>query len=49
MRRAFAKRPWLLVIFAFVALIGAWTVLIIIAEWNKPEEIALPPPVSAKP
>jgi hypothetical protein len=32
----FAKRPWLLVVLAFLALIAAWAKTITIAERNRP-------------
>jgi hypothetical protein len=43
------ERPWLLVIVAFLVLIGAWTALIIFSQRNADEEIPLPPPPGAKP
>lgn len=36
----FARRPWLLVIVAFIVLIAAWAVTIRIAEKHKP--VAIP-------
>jgi hypothetical protein len=41
------KRPWLLVIVAFVALVGAWTALITFARSHADEAIPLPPPAAA--
>ena len=35
------KRPWLIVVFAFVLLISAWSVLVYIAVNNTPETIKL--------
>jgi hypothetical protein len=35
------KRPWLLVIMAFVLLIGAWTAFIMIAVKNQPTPVPL--------
>jgi hypothetical protein len=37
-----SKRPWLMVIGAFVILITAWTFLIVIAVKNRPQEAANP-------
>lgn len=37
----FASRPWLWVVFAFVVLISAWSVLFYIALNNQPEVIPL--------
>lgn len=37
----FKKRPWLLVIVAFLLLITGWTALIKIAVTNQPERIPL--------
>ncbi len=39
----FKKRPWLWVVVAFIALISAWTALIIIAETHKPEQVEIQP------
>jgi len=38
------KTLWIWVILAFVILIGAWTVLIIIASTNQPELIEIQEP-----
>jgi hypothetical protein len=38
----FRKRPWLLVVAAFILLIAAWTVLITIAVKNRPDDVANP-------
>jgi hypothetical protein len=35
------KRPWLLIVMAFLLLIGAWTTLILVATRNPPEEVPL--------
>ncbi len=37
----FAKRPWLLVIVAFLALIAAWAATIRIAQENRPVPIQI--------
>lgn len=37
----FRKRPWLLIVVAFVLLIGAWTSLILVASRNVPEVVPL--------
>lgn len=37
----FRKRPWLLIVVAFVLLIGAWTTLILVASRHIPEVIPL--------
>lgn len=37
----FAKRPWLLAVVAFVALIAAWATTITIAEKNRPVPIPI--------
>jgi hypothetical protein len=39
--RWFRDRPWLLVVLAFIILIGAWTALILIAGRNKPEPVEI--------
>jgi hypothetical protein len=36
------KRPWLLIVFAFVLLISAWSSLIMVAAKHRPESIELP-------
>jgi len=36
------RRPWLWVVAAFVVLIAAWTVLIILGSKNAPERIEIP-------
>lgn len=41
MKKAIARKPWLLVVAAFVLLISAWTVLICVAVKNRPEEVPL--------
>ena len=48
MPRLLHKRPWLLVIVAFLVLIGAWTTLIVFSQRNADEPIAVPT-VGAKP
>jgi bacteriorhodopsin len=35
------RKPWLWIVFAFLVLIAAWTVLITIAVNNQPEKIPL--------
>jgi len=37
----FSKRPWLLVVVAFMALIGAWAVTIVIAERHRPTPVPI--------
>jgi hypothetical protein len=37
--RWFLNRPWLLVVLAFILLIGAWVTLFIIAGKNLPEPV----------
>lgn len=37
----FSKRPWLLVVVAFMTLIGAWVATIMIAEHHKPTPVPL--------
>ncbi len=41
MKQFFAQRPWIFFILAFVVLIAAWTVFIIIAVKNQPEAVPL--------
>lgn len=41
MLRLFRNRLWLFVTLAFLALIAAWTALIIVAQRNQPEPIPL--------
>lgn len=36
------KHPWWIIVFAFVALMGAWTWLILVAVKNRPEMIEVP-------
>ena len=36
------KRPWLLIVLAFLLLIGAWTALISIAVKHAPQQIEAP-------
>jgi len=38
------KRPWLLIVFAFLLLIGAWSALITIAVKHAPERIEMTTP-----
>lgn len=38
----FVRHSWLLVVFAFVLLIGAWSALITIAVKHAPETIEVP-------
>lgn len=40
------KRPWLWIIFAFLVLIGSWTVLLKIAADHRPATVELAPPVT---
>ncbi|WP_442888770.1 hypothetical protein [Congregicoccus parvus] len=42
MFRTIAKRPWLLVVLAFLVLSAAWATLIVVAERNRPEAIPIP-------
>lgn len=44
-----ARRPWLLVLFAFILLLGAWSALITIAVKNAPQQIKLPTARSGPP
>jgi hypothetical protein len=37
------KRPWILVVLAFLLLIGAWTALITIAVNHAPEKVEVTP------
>lgn len=37
-----AKRPWLLIILAFLLLIGAWTAMITIAVRHSPQSVEAP-------
>ena len=39
MKPFFAKRPWLIVVFALLLLISAWSSLIVIAVKNQPASI----------
>ena len=41
MKEFFTKRPWILVVFAFIILIGAWSTFFYIAVNNQPEKIPL--------
>lgn len=41
MPRLFHNRLWLLVTLAFLALIAAWTTLIIVAQRNQPEPVPI--------
>ena len=41
MPRLFRNRLWLYVTLAFLALIGAWAALIVVAERHKPEPVPL--------
>lgn len=43
------KRPWLIIVFAFVILIVSWTVLLRIASKYRPETVELAPPVTHEP
>jgi hypothetical protein len=36
------KHPWILVVLAFLILIGAWFTLITLAKRHAPEEIEVP-------
>ena len=40
----FRSRPWLFIVFAFVFLITAWSILVVVAVRNRPESIEVPPP-----
>ncbi|MFC7339193.1 hypothetical protein ACFQY0_18510 [Haloferula chungangensis] len=40
----FVKRPWLIIVFAFLLLIAAWTALITIAVKHTPERIEVSAP-----
>lgn len=42
MLAALRKRPWLLVVLAFVLLIGAWAALVVFAHHHQPVEIPVP-------
>jgi hypothetical protein len=42
MRRFFHDRPWIWVIFAFIVLIIAWSLLLRVAIEKRPEAIPLP-------
>ncbi len=35
------KRPWVLIVAAFLMLIGAWSSLIVIAVKNQPQKLEL--------
>ena len=41
MKQFFTKRPWILVVIAFLILIGAWSAFISIAIRNQPEKVPL--------
>jgi hypothetical protein len=41
MRRLFSNRLWIFVTLAFLALIAAWSTLIIVAQRNQPEPIPI--------
>jgi len=47
MKNPFAKRPWLLVIVAFILLISAWATLITLANKYRPESVPLEIPATA--
>ncbi len=36
------KHPWILVVLAFLLLIGAWSALITIAVKHRPQQIEMP-------
>jgi len=40
------KRPWLLVVLAFVVLISVWTAFIMLAVKNQPQKIPLELPLT---
>ena len=35
------RHPWLIVLLVFIALIGAWTAMVVIASKNRPEKVPL--------
>jgi len=37
-----ARHPWIFVVLAFAALIGAWAVSIVLARHHAPQEIEVP-------
>ena len=39
MIKFFRKRPWILVVLAFLLLVSAWVSLIVVAEKNKPPSL----------
>lgn len=41
MKEFFTKRPWILVVVAFIVLISAWSIFFYIALNNQPEKIPL--------
>ncbi|MEM7383667.1 MAG: hypothetical protein AAF514_01870 [Verrucomicrobiota bacterium] len=43
MMTLFSKRPWLLIVAAFLLLIGAWATLVRIALDHQPEAIPITP------
>jgi hypothetical protein len=43
------KKVWLLVILAFLLLIGAWSVMITVAIKNQPQKIEVSPETSSAP
>ena len=47
--KPFAKRPWLLVVVAFITLVAAWAATIIIAEVNRPVPVPLHAPRGGTP
>jgi multidrug efflux pump subunit AcrB len=49
MQNPFARRPWLLVVLAFVLLLAGWAVLFKLASENRPEAIPVPPPQAPSP
>ena len=37
----FKKRPWLIIVFAFIVLLSAWTMFFNVALKNQPESVPL--------
>ena len=35
------RHPWMIVLFIFLTLIGAWTTMIVVASKNRPEKVPL--------
>ena len=44
-----ARKPWIFVVLAFLVLIGAWTVLVVLAVQNAPATVEIPSPGSERP